>query len=153
MSASQPALIKTGHPEIDREHAVLLALLKKLTYICPLDGRATECRSCSSRQRQYCETSLVIVMGNVLGFTVDHFAFEEKAMRGMPDIPGAAAHMEVHLQDHERIVRDLRELALSIGFRDVFQSAIEMQAVVQSWLGRHILDFDVPFVALSGQGR
>lgn len=152
MSASQPALVTTGHPEIDREHAVLLALLKKLSYVCPLDGRAAGCRSCSTRQRRFCETSLVVVMGGVLGFTVDHFAFEEKAMRAMPDEPAAAAHMEAHIRDHEKITRNLRELALSIGFRDVFQSAIEMQAVVQTWLGQHILDFDVPFVALSGHG-
>lgn len=152
MSASQPALLETGHPEIDREHAVLLALLKKLDHVCRLQKPGIECRGCSARQRGLCETSLVVVMGSILGFTVDHFAFEEKAMRALPDEEAGAAHMQAHIHDHERITRNLRALALSVGSRDLVQSAIEIQSVVRGWLGEHILNFDVPFVGLSRCG-
>lgn len=141
--------LQTGHPDIDREHAVLMQLLRQLDDVCTLAApRSGGCDGCGPSRHGTCESMLVVVMTRVLGFTVDHFAFEEKAMRGLLYDVGRARHLEAHIRDHERIVGELSRLALSIRSPDLAGAAIQLQAVVRSWLGEHILNFDVPMVGL-----
>lgn len=153
MSMQPPAPLATGHPEIDREHAVLLELLKKLENVCVLPAKpSAACAGCTHAQRLACDFSLVDVLGSVLGFTVDHFAFEEKAMRWLPDSIERSAHCGAHIDDHERISRELRDLALSIDSPDIIRSGVELQVIIRQWIGEHIVNFDVPLVSLMNSG-
>ena len=149
MSTIPLAHLATGHPEIDREHSVLLDLLQQIDYVCVLPTRPSPgCADCSTTQRQICEMSLVDVLSRVLGFTVDHFAFEEKAMRCIPKSPARSEHCEAHIDEHERISRDLMHLTFSIESSDIVRSGAELQAIILGWLTEHMLNVDVPFVAL-----
>ena len=144
-----PDPFTTGHPEIDREHAVLLEMLQQLEKVCVLAPKqGARCADCSHAQHLACDFSLVDVLGRVLGYTVDHFAFEEKAMRWLPESLERSVHCGAHIEDHERISRELRDLALSIESPDVIGSGIELQTIIRQWIGEHILNYDVPLVRL-----
>lgn len=148
MSANPIAALATGHEEIDREHEVLLGLIKQLDQVCVLAARGAGCPECPTSQHQVCRSSLVIVLGKVLGFTVDHFAFEEKAMHALPVEALGSGYLEAHIRDHERIAFDLHRMAVSIESPDIIRSGIELQAVVRTWLEEHIMNFDVPLARL-----
>lgn len=153
MPIQPPPPPTTGHPEIDREHAVLLGLLRQLEDVCALSPKpSAACTGCAPAQRLACEFSLIDVLGKVLGYTVDHFAFEEKAMRRLPESRERLAHCGAHIEDHERIAAELRDLALSIQSPDIIRSGRELQAVIRRWLGAHMLTFDVPFAKLLNPG-
>ena len=149
MSANPTNLLKTGHEEIDREHAVLLDLLTQLDGVCLVTPMVSAvCTGCSAGRHRACEDALLDILTRVLGFTVDHFAFEEKAMHWLPGSPERAAHCDAHIEDHARISKALHDLAVSLAPADIIGTGIELQTVIRCWLGEHIMNFDLQFVRL-----
>ncbi|OHC66768.1 MAG: hypothetical protein A2045_04395 [Rhodocyclales bacterium GWA2_65_20] len=149
MSIPPLPTLTTGLPEIDQEHAFLLDLLTQLDTVCALTPNPdAACADCTQAQRLSCELVLVSILSKALCFTVDHFTFEEKTMRWLPQSPERSAHCGAHIDDHEKISRELRDIALSIESSDIIRSGVELQEVIRRWLDEHVLNFDIPLVEL-----
>lgn len=144
--------LRTGHPQIDEEHGTLLGLLGRLESVCVLH-KGSACGMCLRSQRNECWMSLIDILAKVFGYTVDHFAFEEKAMCGLPDAPEKGSHRAAHIEDHERIVATLRDMMLAVDSPDVGTVGSDLEFIVRGWLAEHITKFDIPLVAMLQTGR
>jgi hemerythrin-like metal-binding protein len=138
---STPSL-RTGHPEMDEEHAVLLGMLDHLRSACP-NKHAGACPECGTAQHDACWVALIQLLARVIGYTVDHFAFEEKAMRRIAPID-VVGHCLSHTNDHERITVALRSVMQPLDAANLKTAGTELEAVIRSWLEQHIMSFDVP---------
>jgi hemerythrin len=91
--------------------------------------------------------ALIQMLARVIGYTVNHFAFEEKAMRQIAEIdPGG--HSLSHANDHERITVALRSVMQPLGVSNLKTAGAELETVIRSWLEEHIVRFDVPLAEL-----
>jgi hemerythrin-like metal-binding protein len=138
--------LRTGHPEMDEEHAMLLAMLERLRGVCPNKHVAT-CPECGAAQHDDCWVALIQMLARVIGYTVNHFAFEEKAMRRIAEID-SAGHSLSHANDHERITVALRSVMQPLGVSNLKTAGAELETVIRSWLEEHIVRFDVPLAEL-----
>lgn len=134
---------QTGHPEIDRQHDQLEAIIARLGEFCQ-DGQRgpDECPACPAEHRATCSNQLADLVGDLLGFMIEHFSYEEKLMRFLPDTPACREHVEAHQRAHGEISRLLSELTLRIDQENPRQTARHLQDILVAWMGGHTQIFD-----------
>ena len=143
----------TGHAEIDEQHAILYGVLEQLAPVC--EGKRGNsqltCRHCSAEQLQSCRENLSRLAGELSAFVVGHFAYEEKLMKLLPDIPHCSKHVEAHKLAHAEASALLSKLILQIAQGDPTEIGVQLHDVVVDWVGQHVSEFDEPLaVELEG---
>jgi hemerythrin-like metal-binding protein len=116
-----PAALEVGHPEIDRQHHILIEIANKL--------------NAAMQQGQGREITGVI-LHELLDYTVSHFGFEENQMR-----THGYEHMEQHLEQHRKLIQSVRD------FQQQFDTgtasvSIELMGFIRDWLVNHIMKVD-----------
>lgn len=113
--------LSVGVAEVDRQHKVLIELLN-LLHSSSTAGKGNE--------------TLRKVLADLAGYTVDHFAFEEKmlAEHGYPELPE-------HKDSHEKLKGRVVE------FKESFDAGrselgVELFMFLRSWLNGHIRGSD-----------
>ena len=113
--------LAVGHPEIDRQHQILIGIANRLN----------EAMKLGQGHRQVGE-----ILKELVNYTIEHFGFEEKLMErtGYRERPA-------HLEKHRKLIADVKE------FQRKFESgetavAVKLAAFVRDWLVNHILKVD-----------
>jgi hemerythrin len=116
---------ETGHPDVDRQHKHLFAMINEL-HAAMGHGRGRE--------------ALGPVLTGLVAYTVEHFAAEETLMRASsyPDI-------ERHMEKHEALARQVSELALrfSKGYLTIPSTLAQF---LSTWLKHHIREEDMALI-------
>jgi hemerythrin-like metal-binding protein len=141
---STPSYIMTGHRQIDSQHLELEQLIQKLASICETQNRSGSiCSNCSSDNRNACVSRLDELLGDLLGFIVTHFSYEEKLMRQLPASPTCRQHIEQHKLAHAEVSSQLATLTRSLDREDPKQCGLRLQSIISAWMGAHMCNFDV----------
>lgn len=147
MSQSSAAIEKTGHPEIDAQHDELLVLTTRLGQVCADPEADRECAICPDGNRDACVGRLVSLIGDLLGFMVKHFAYEEALMRLLPPTPVCRRHVESHQMAHAEISQRLSELTRSLDSVDPYECSLRLGRVIEAWMGNHATHLDLPLAS------
>lgn len=140
----------TGHPGIDAQHDRLLALTGKLGDICVTTehhGSASPCATCVHRERSACAASVAELIGDLLGFMIEHASYEEGLMRRLPATPVCRQHVEAHTFAHAEISHRLSELTFGLDEANPHGCAHRLQNIVVAWLGSHAARLNRPHAA------
>lgn len=133
----------TGHPEIDRQHERLDGIIARLEQVCANHQTgAPDCLSCPEASFPACNNRLADLIADLLGFMIEHFSYEEKLMRFLPDTELCRRHVSAHQQAHGEISRLLSELTANLDRDNPRQSALHLQHIAQAWMGGHARQFD-----------
>jgi hemerythrin len=79
--------------------------------------------------------TLLATLGDLVAYTLEHFATEGRLLDAVPELPSAAAHRE----EHRRLLDDLRSLTVGL---DAKNMSLTMR-YLQEWLLRHVRSMDV----------
>ncbi|HZV55362.1 MAG TPA: hemerythrin domain-containing protein [Rhodocyclaceae bacterium] len=136
----------TGHPLLDEEHRPLKQALERLDSGCATPLRS--CTDCPLHHRHQCQSDLDEILTMLFGLVIDHFRKEELLMRKLPDNSSTDAHRENHQVAHADIAERLRRLVQAAHPDTIRTSTKALHDLVSEWLGRHIVDCDLPFHTL-----
>lgn len=140
-SSDGPAL--TGHPEIDAQHLQLTNLISKLGKLCAVQElTGTVCLQCPAEHRSCCTDRLAGMLGELLGFMLTHFSYEEKLMLLLPKTAACEKHIESHKYAHAEISQRLTDLTLKLDKENPQQCSLQLQKVIAAWIGKHEINFD-----------
>ena len=144
--------LETGHPAIDKQHQHLAQLVESLDSVCEIRRKTgTACLKCVPDCSSLCSDRLANLISELLSFMLDHFMYEEKLMRLLPDTEECRNHVEGHMYAHAEISRLLSQLTANLARTDPMQSSLRLQNIVNGWLGQHAIRFDSPLsVSLEG---
>jgi len=144
--------LETGHPAIDKQHQHLAELVKSLDSVCETRQQTgAPCRNCVSEHTSVCSDRLANLISELLGFMLDHFMYEEKLMRLLPDTGECRTHIEGHMYAHAEISRLLSQLTTDLARTDPMKSSLRLQNILNGWLGQHAVGFDTKLsVSLGG---
>ncbi|MDD5295391.1 MAG: hemerythrin domain-containing protein [Rhodocyclaceae bacterium] len=143
-NSAAASVVSTGHPEIDSQHGRLSDLTGRLGSICVLgEARPGHCLRCSAETRSSCTNRLADLIGELLGFMVTHFAYEEGLMRQLPPTEAGRMHMEAHKLAHAEISQRLSELTLKLDEESPLECSDWLQKIIGSWMGDHAEHHDV----------
>lgn len=137
--------LHTGHPEIDRQHDRLTQLVDGLNLVCETKRETGgSCLHCPKEHHPVCNDRLAQLISDLLCFILEHFAYEEKLMRILPDTKECREHIEQHQYAHAEISRLLSNLTAELDRSNPIQSAQHLQNILVAWLGKHAAIQDVP---------
>lgn len=129
---------QTGHPGIDEQHQQLVALVARLDLICTdHENVAAECAHCPDLYRQICVDRLAGLIGELLGFMVEHFRYEEELMRLLEPTDKAQRHIQAHKRAHAEVSSQLSELTFSLDTSEPRACAQRLQKILDGWIGGH----------------
>lgn len=132
-----------GHPEIDKQHAQLQQIISGLEHVCAQqESTGTPCTRCSPLSFQTCNDRLARLISDLLGGMLDHFIYEEKLMRQLPDNAACRRHIDGHQQAHAEISRLLSELTLHLDRGNPRQSSLQLLHIANAWMGGHSEHYD-----------
>jgi hemerythrin-like metal-binding protein len=141
---STPSYVVTGHQQIDSQHHELEQLIQQLATVCEVENRSgSNCSDCFPESRAACIGRLDKLLGDLIGFIVTHFSYEEKLMRQLPATPLCREHIERHKWAHAEVSGQLTTLASNLNHDDPKRCALRLQSVVSAWMGAHMCNFDV----------
>ena len=141
---STPSYVVTGHQQIDSQHGELEQLIQQLATVCEVNNRSgSNCSECFPESRAACLGRLDKLLGDLIGFIVTHFSYEEKLMRQLPATPLCREHIERHKWAHAEVSNQLTALAINLNHDDPKLCALRLQSVVSAWMGAHMCNFDV----------
>lgn len=133
----------TGHPEIDAQHAQLTDLIGKLGEVCAIQDKTGElCPQCSAECRSSCTDRLAGLLGDLLGFMITHFVYEESLMLRLPKTAVCGRHVESHKAAHAEISQRLTDLTAKLDQESPQQCATRLQNIIVAWIGKHEKHFD-----------
>lgn len=147
MNPPHSPIQKTGHPEIDAQHDELVELTARLGQICVDPEAARECAACPDANRDACVGRLASLIGDLLGFMVRHFAYEEALMRLLPPTPVCRRHVEAHQIAHAEISERLSELTRNLDTVNPYDCAQRLSRIIEAWMGNHTAHLDRPLAA------
>ena len=143
--------VVTGNTEIDKQHAELDSLIDGLDQVCESKRQnGAPCLSCPVDSHGACNDRLAKLIGDLLGFMLTHFSYEEKLMRLLPNTPENHQHIEGHQRAHAEISRLLSELTAKLDRDNPRQSAIHLQHIASAWIGRHSEGMDAQLALALG---
>jgi hemerythrin-like metal-binding protein len=147
-----PSILMTGHRQIDSQHLELEQLIQQLGTICEAKNKSgSSCDECSSEYSASCTNRLEGVLGDLLGFVVTHFFYEEKLMRQLSATKACRQHVEDHKLAHAEISSQLADLARSLDGGNPKQRAFRLQQTIGTWMGAHMCNLDIQLAdALEG---
>ncbi|WP_300454920.1 bacteriohemerythrin [Accumulibacter sp.] len=114
------AALAVGHAEIDRQHQVLIDIANRLNQAMRSGAGRPACGS---------------LLDELVNYTVNHFAFEEKLME-----KHRYGNREAHLAAHRKLIEEVSK------FKRQYDSgssiSIELMGFLRDWLVNHILKVD-----------
>jgi hemerythrin-like metal-binding protein len=135
--------LHTGHFAIDQQHDALAKMVEGLDTVCEKRRQTGEyCRQCSYEHQRVCSDRLSHLISDLLGFMLDHFVYEEKLMRLLPDTEECRKHIDSHHYAHAEISRLLSNLTAELDRENPSQSAIHLRHILMAWLGNHATTHD-----------
>ncbi len=141
---STQAVVMTGHLEIDRQHLELDQLVQQLGTICEKRGiSGSSCVECPAAHRESCTNRLAQLLGDLLGFVVTHFSYEETLMRELPSTAACRQHIEEHKLAHAEVSAKLLESTRQLDRENPKHGALRLQETILSWMGSHTGSLDV----------
>lgn len=132
----------TGNGDTDAQHRLLLNAMSKLREICADLARQAESGS------DIDTGEVADALGDLLAFLVDHFYAEERLMKRACLDLYAKELCERHREDHAAISDAVLRIVCN---RESAEAALlirQLQAVLESWLKRHMEIHDVLLVDL-----
>lgn len=144
--------LHTGHAEIDRQHDSLSQQVNELNSVCEMQRQnGKPCLQCPKEHHLICKDRLAELISKLLGFMLDHFAYEERLMRLLPETDECRDHIEQHQYAHAEISRLLSDLTAKLDRGNPAQSALHLRNIIVAWLGRHGEKLDRPLaITLEG---
>src|SRR5271169_2446171 len=141
---------KTGHAEIDQQHAILESMVGQLSAFCSEADQDPDaaCDKCSSIKRQQCTSSLASITSELMAFLVGHATYEERMMELLPGTPSCQAHIKAHKAAHEGISKQLKKLSVQVINDGPRVASTLMWQVIRDWLGDHVALFDRRLIGL-----
>jgi hemerythrin-like metal-binding protein len=141
---STASTVITGHRQIDSQHHELEQLIQQLATVCETQNTSgSTCSECASDNRAVCVSRLDELLGDLLGFIVTHFSYEEKLMRQLPASPVCLQHIEQHKLAHAEVSSQLAALTGSLDREDPKQCGLRLQSIISAWMGAHMCNFDI----------
>jgi hemerythrin-like metal-binding protein len=141
---STPSYAVTGHPQIDSQHNQLEQLIQQMATVCGgKNGSESNCGKCFPETRAACISRLDKLLGDLIGFIVTHWSYEEKQMHQLPATPVCREHIEQHKWAHFEVSSQLTVFKSSLNYEEPRQCAARLQRVVSAWVDAHIRNFDV----------
>ncbi len=141
---STSSFLMTGHRQIDSQHLELEQLIQQLGTVCETQNKSgSSCSGCPVDCRIVCTSRLDGLLGDLLGFVVTHFSYEEKLMRQLPATQACRQHIDEHQLAHAEISSQLADLTRSLDSDDPKQRALRLQKVIGTWMGAHTCSLDV----------
>jgi len=135
--------LHTGNPAIDEQHDRLAIMAESLGEVCEMQRQTGQfCRQCQPEHQRTCENRLSLLIADLLGFMLDHFVYEEKLMRLLPDTEVCRDHIDNHQYAHAEISRLLSNLTAQMDGENPRQSAIHLGNILRAWLGHHAATHD-----------
>lgn len=118
------SILKTGHAEIDRQHAELLVCLAGVKEFVGGD---------------YAFSAGLTAIQALIGYTEDHFAFEEDLLHqwGYPDL-------DAHIEHHKSLVAEVRRQWKRVELEGA-DIAREVVDTIERWITDHINVEDLKF--------
>ncbi len=136
--ANLNAIELTGHPGIDAQHQELAGLIARLDDICVDDVvNRPDCALCPELSREVCIGRLADLIGELLGFMVEHFRYEEQLMRLLTPSPEAMRHIHAHKRAHAEVSEQLSALTFGLDGGDPRACAQRLQNIIEAWMGGH----------------
>jgi len=121
------SILKTGHAEIDRQHAELLACLAGVKEF--VGGH-------------YAFSAGFTAIQTLINYTEDHFAYEEDLLRqwGYPEL-------DIHIEHHQSLVAEVRRQweRIELEGADIAREVVE---TIERWITDHINIEDLKFSEL-----
>lgn len=144
--------LETGHPVIDKQHHHLSELVQRLDSVCEMRRQTgVACSACVSDCFSICSDRLANLISELLSFMLDHFVYEEKLMRLLPDTEECRNHIEGHMYAHAEVSCLLSQLTTSLAEADPMQSSIRLRNIINGWLGQHAIRYDTKLsISLEG---
>lgn len=135
---------RTGHAEIDHQHAILGSIVKELARFCAESIRDpnASCAQCSASVRQHCIRTLESITHELRAFLVGHAMYEERLMELLPRNAKCSAHTEEHTAAHREISKQLKRIAQQIDKECPKLSAAQLERIVKTWIGDHAVTLD-----------
>ncbi len=144
--SSASYVLATGHPVIDTQHEQLADLTGRLEHICVLRQQTgVSCSQCSPDFHLSCTNRLADLIGELIGFMVTHFAYEEGLMRQLPATDACRQHTAAHQLAHADISQKLNELTQKLDDENPMECSLRLYKIITSWMGDHtaLLDADL----------
>ena len=145
----------TGNHQIDQQHLLLLQLIAKLEDLCDdkperfqeqsacgIERLAPCSCACCASKIEACAEQLTDLLSDLLSYMLEHFAYEERLMRLLPQNEVCKDHIEKHTKAHADISRMLCKLAESVDPANPRASAVHLHGIVREWMGAHTLAHD-----------
>jgi hemerythrin-like metal-binding protein len=144
--------LATGHPEIDRQHEKLAQMIDGLETVCEAKRQTGEpCLQCRRHNMRICGDRIIQLISDLLVFMLDHFTYEEKLMRLLPDTEESRVHIEGHQFAHAEVSRLLSDLTADLDRENPRQTAIHLRNILNAWLGKHSTTYDATLaISLDG---
>ncbi len=141
---------KTGHAEIDQQHAILEQMVDELHGFCPLQtpSGTMPCDGCAVPTQRHCTQTLTRLSTQLSAFLIGHATYEERMMELLPATETCQNHIHAHKAAHAGIARRLRVLANEVANALPAVAAHSLQGLVGNWLGDHAARFDDRLVKL-----
>jgi DNA-binding CsgD family transcriptional regulator/hemerythrin len=145
---------KTGHAEIDQQHAILENMVGQLSTHCSEVRQDDEaaCRQCSFLKREQCTSYFSSITRDISAFLIGHATYEERMMELLPDTPICVEHIKAHKAAHERITKQLKKLSAQIASEKPRVTNNLIWEMISEWLGDHNSSFDYNLVSLGKSG-
>jgi len=143
MNTEEDIELDTGHPGIDKQHEHLAQMVQNLGALCEQRRKTGQpCVSCKPECLSLCKDRLADLITDLLGFMFEHFVYEEKLMRLLPDTEECANHIDGHTKAHADISQQLSQLTANLDKIDPRQSSMRLQKIISGWLGQHSVRYD-----------
>ena len=136
-----PPSLDTGITKIDFEHGQLLSCMASLRKMCT-DMTRSNCLACESQQHNFCENSLIAILGDLLAFILDHFHTEEKAMRDSLLFMVDRDVCEAHMEDHAHISEKIQQIVAAIDQTKMVVLVRELDGLLERWVSHHTVMHD-----------
>ena len=140
--------VEAARQEIEAEHHMLTERLSALVRLCPVHSTVSGCSGCVHGNPETCLLSLQDVVGDLLGYMVSHFHHEEALMRRWGLQERAREQCNRHKEAHGDISEAFARLAGSLNGSNPLPRVLEVHGLVQSWLGRHMVEHDGPLLSM-----
>lgn len=143
----------SGHALIDGEHRLLAQILASAPSLCNGYPEKGDCTACGSPLQEICEARLVDLLGELIEYSIDHFASEELLMRRsfMPIVH--PDQCEAHFEDHAEIMGYLTSILASLRPELTAAHLHRLMASLQQWLDEHVTKHDQPLAEWLSQHK
>jgi len=144
---SVPRDLNLAGVRIDRDHRALTKLIEGVGRICT-ETAQPDCDRCPAQRYAACIAAVADVGGRVMVFLLDHFAYEERLMRLLPQTPRVHRHCLDHRGEHVEFSTRYNGFVSRLGSDSLLAGAQGLEELVIAWTREHALKYDEELTGL-----